>query len=105
MLKIKADKREKTEKIDELKEKGFLPAVFYGAGQNTTSITISEKDFEKIWKTAGESSTVTLLTPDGEVVTLIHEIQLDPVKHKPYLMEFLKLLNQVLVFWLKFFMK
>jgi len=62
-----------------LRESGVIPAVFYGAGKETTPITVSQRDFEKVWKQAGESSPVTLKTESGEVSTLIHEVQVHPV--------------------------
>ncbi len=70
-------------------ETGYMPAVFYGAGKETTSIAVSLKEFEKVWKNAGESSTVTLETPSGKVETLIHEVQVDPVKGFPIHADFL----------------
>lgn len=80
-----------------LRKNGQLPAVFYGVGQKTTSITLNEKDFEKILKKAGESTTVTLKSDEGEISTLIHEIQRDPVSGRPTHIDFLAIdINKVI---------
>jgi len=70
-------------------ETGYMPAVFYGAKSESTPISVSLKEFEKVWKNAGESSTITLDTPTGKVETLIHEVQVDPVKGFPIHADFL----------------
>lgn len=61
-----------------------IPAVVYGPGVKNISIVIDYKDFQKIFKQAGESSLVEL-NIDGEKEkkpVLIHEIQKDPVSDK-----------------------
>ncbi len=80
-----------------LRKNGQLPAVFYGAGQKTTSIVLDERDFEKILKKAGESTTVTLKSDGGEISSLIHDIQRDPVNGKPIHVDFLAIdVNKVI---------
>jgi large subunit ribosomal protein L25 len=37
----------------------------------------------KVWKEAGESSVVTLETPDGTQESLIHDVDLDPITGAP----------------------
>jgi len=88
MLKLKA--KIKDFKIDNqaIRKMGEIPAVFYGPKQKSTSITVNEKDFQKIWKEAGESTTIFLETPNGEVETLIHEVQFHPVINKPIHIDF-----------------
>lgn len=62
---------------------GKMPAVFYGKRQAATPITIGTRNFEKIWKKAGESAVVSLTGPDGEVEALIHDIDKHPVTGIP----------------------
>jgi ribosomal protein L25 (general stress protein Ctc) len=38
-----------------LRKAGFLPAVVYGKKTPSTPISVSKKDFIKVWKEAGES--------------------------------------------------
>ena len=89
MFKIKADKRDGGEKLGVLRKSGKIPAVFYGAGQTTTSVTLSNSEFKKIWRDAGESSAIKISTPNGDVDALIHEVQVDPVTDEPIHVDFL----------------
>src|SRR3989344_3641055 len=87
MLKLQTKTRDKNLKI--LRDAGGLPVVFYGADQNSTSVAVDAKEFGKIWKEAGESGMVTLATPEGDLSTLIHDVQLDPVSDMPIHADFL----------------
>ncbi|MDO8572356.1 MAG: 50S ribosomal protein L25 [bacterium] len=83
MLSLKSQARDSKMKPAFLRKQGLIPAVFYGPKAKTTSITIVQKEFRKIWREAGESSIVMLETPAGKVSTLIHDVQFDPVKSDP----------------------
>ncbi len=83
MFVIKAKKRDPSIKLDVLRKGGEIPAVFYGAGKASTPISINNVEFKKIWYKSGESSTVKISTPDGEIDALIHEVQVDPVTDEP----------------------
>lgn len=89
MFKIKAEKREKNEKLDALRKSGKIPAVFYGVGQDTTSISVPNIEFKKIWRDAGESSAIQISMPAGNIDVLIHEVQVDPVTDEPVHIDFL----------------
>ncbi len=66
-----------------LRADGKIPAVVYGPGHTPQSITLSTKDFEKAWRTAGES-TVIELTGIGTMVTvLIQDVTVDPIFGTP----------------------
>lgn len=60
-----------------------MPAVFYGRKRASTPITVSEKDFIKIWKQAGESTIVILKDGKEEVESLVYSTQRDPVTERP----------------------
>lgn len=83
MFSLKSQAREKSAKPAFLRKQGLLPAVFYGPKVKTTSITVPDKEFKKIWREAGESSIVMLEIAAGKVSTLIHDVQFDPVKSEP----------------------
>lgn len=91
MFVIKAKKRTGEEKIDALRKSGETPAVFYGAGKNTTSICIPTVEFKKVWRNAGESSAVKISmgTTGGDIDVLIHEVQVDPITSEPIHVDFL----------------
>jgi large subunit ribosomal protein L25 len=92
MFVIKAKKRGEDVKLDVLRKSGEIPAVFYGAGKDTTSISVSTIEFKKVWREAGESSAVKVeMSKDskGDIDALIHEVQVDPVTDEPIHVDFL----------------
>jgi large subunit ribosomal protein L25 len=89
MFAIKAKKRELGGKLSKLRSNGELPAVFYGANKPATNISVGTVDFKKIWHKGGESSAVKISMEGGDVDTLIHEVQTDPVTDEPIHVDFL----------------
>jgi large subunit ribosomal protein L25 len=83
MLSLKAEIRDIEAKPDDIRKAGKIPAVFYGKKQASTPIAIKKTDFLKVWKEAGESSVISIETPEGEVESLIHDIDFDPVTGAP----------------------
>lgn len=83
-IELTATKRtEKGNALDTLRGKGSMPAVVYGPKQESLSITVDRRDFEKVFKKAGES-TVVSISVDGDVIpTLIHDVDHDPVTNAP----------------------
>lgn len=82
MLTLNAEKRNMKRKASALRKEGLFPAVCYGPKDQGLSLAIKAVDFEKVWKTAGESTMVELATPDGIFETLIYDVQVDPVTNK-----------------------
>jgi large subunit ribosomal protein L25 len=66
---------------DRTREQGQIPAVLYGAGQDSQSVAVENAHFIKLYRAAGEASLIDL-TVDGKDAgkALIQEVQLDPVK-------------------------
>ncbi len=83
MLSLKAEIRDTKIEPDMIRKKGLIPAVFYGKKEASTPISISKVDFLKAWKEAGESTVISLETPEGAVESLIQDIDLDPVTGVP----------------------
>lgn len=79
MLTLKAERRDTKVKPEEIRKTGRIPAVFYGKKEASTPISIPKIDFLKVWEKAGESSVVTLETPDGDKESLIQDVDLDPI--------------------------
>lgn len=71
-----------------LRRSGTLPGVVYGAHKEATPIAIDGRAFEKVLKQAGESSIVSLTGIGEPVATLIHEVDLDPLTHRPRHVDF-----------------
>jgi len=79
---LKAAKRAIEEKLHKIRQDGNIPAVFYGPKEASTPITLSEVEFVKAWRKAGESSIIAL-EADGETHdALIQEVDVDPVTGK-----------------------
>ena len=83
MTTLKAERRDKTVKLSDLRKAGLLPAVFYGKKEPSTPISINMVEFMKAWKQAGESSVISLETENGSVESLIHDIDIHPVTGVP----------------------
>lgn len=83
--KLKAEKRTKsgTKACKALRMEGKLPAVVYGDSKEADMISVSMKDFEQVWKKAGESSIFTLEGLEKEKSVLIQDVTLDPLYGTP----------------------
>jgi len=88
MIILAATKRT-IQNLNVLRAQDKIPAVYYGNKNNTVSITISLRDFMKVWKEAGETSAVSLDVEGEKVTTLIHHMQLDPISNTPIHVDFL----------------
>jgi len=81
MYKISANER--TAKGAEMRTKNLIPAVVYGAGKDSVSLTLNYDEFAKLYDEAGEASLIDLSLGeknDGKV--LIQAIQYDPVSDR-----------------------
>src|SRR3989338_7967972 len=83
MLTLKADIRDTHTEPEEVRKAGQIPAVFYGKKEASTPISVPKTEFLKVWKEAGESTVVTLNTPDGVKESLIQDVDIDPVSGSP----------------------
>lgn len=61
-------------------KEGFTPAVYYGAQSASTPIFINTIEFKKVLASAGESSSICLVTEHGNENAMIQDVQVDPVK-------------------------
>lgn len=67
-------------KVKQLRQSGFVPAVLYGKGMDAVSLQVPYRDFERVFKQAGESSLVYLTVDGQEVPTIIHDVTRDALK-------------------------
>ncbi|MEK7588222.1 MAG: 50S ribosomal protein L25 [Patescibacteria group bacterium] len=89
MFEIKAKKRDLKENLETLRKGGEIPAVFYGMGKDTTSISIPTNEFKKVWKHAGESSAVKLTMTGANLDVLIHDVGVNPITGEPIHVDFM----------------
>ena len=83
MLTLNVEKRSIVGKLDAIRAKDLMPAVFYGPKESSTSISIPIKEFKKVWKKAGESSVIILKEGNDEHEALIHEVDVHPLSGEP----------------------
>lgn len=88
MFKLNAETRDINTSPAKIRESGKIPAVFYGAKEKSTPITIDKIEFKKALKTAGESTVIDLVTNDGTIGVLVHDIQVDPLRNEPVHVDF-----------------
>ncbi len=86
---LKAAARETGKNVSAIRAEGLVPAVVYGAGRETVSVSVPLREFQTVHKEAGESGTVELQLPTGAVTVLIHEVTNEPVKGLPMHIDFL----------------
>lgn len=70
-------------KVKNLRAEGVLPAVIYGRSEESTPIAVNRKEFEKVYKAAGESSVITITGLDGNKSVLIQQVDVHPVSGAP----------------------
>lgn len=76
-------------KTKEMRKNGQVPAVLYGSGEESRSLSVSRIDLEKVWRMAGESSLITLAIEGGASKNvLIHDIARDPLHDHPLHVDF-----------------
>ena len=78
-----------------LRRQGLVPAVLYGPGRETLSLTVSPADLDRIYKTSGsEQVIITLVIENGgtqKVTVLVKDIQASPVTRQYLHIDFLEI--------------
>ncbi|MBI2609933.1 50S ribosomal protein L25 [Candidatus Giovannonibacteria bacterium] len=91
MISLRADKRGITgKKVKNIRESGRIPAVLYGAGENSLLLEVNRKDLEKAFREAGESSLVELEVGDAKKNVLIHDVAYGAIKGELLHVDFLQ---------------
>ena len=84
MIELNAQSRIITgSKVKTLRKKGFLPAVIYGESMESKAIATPFVDFERVLRTAGESTLVTLNVDGKAHNVLIHDVAYDALRGQP----------------------
>ena len=78
-------------KVKNLRSEGLIPAELYGYGVENVHLAVPEKDFEKVYEKAGESSIINIVLDNKKQPVLIYDIQRHPVSDKVLSIDF----NQV----------
>lgn len=70
------------ESRDVLEKENKMPAVVYGPKQEPVSLALDQREFEQVFKEAGESTIIELAGLEEPLEVLIHEIEFHPTKPK-----------------------
>jgi large subunit ribosomal protein L25 len=82
-MELKAEKREILgSKVHALRTVGLIPAELYGQGSVNEHLTINEKEFNKVFKEAGESTVITLIADGKKIPVLIYDVIINPISDK-----------------------
>lgn len=57
----------------------MIPAEFYGRGFPNQTLTVAKGEFEKVLKSAGESTVITLVVDGKKHPSIIHDLQHDSI--------------------------
>ena len=72
----------------QLRRVGILPAVLYGKGKTSLSLEVSKKEFEKVFKAAGENTLISLVIEGQERKVLVHDVAKHFLKNEPIHVDF-----------------
>lgn len=76
---LAAQLRSKEVSVQAIRRQGSIPAVVYGKGEDSLALTVSLKDFQRVYKMAGETTIINLqIAGRAPKMTLIKDIQLSP---------------------------
>jgi large subunit ribosomal protein L25 len=90
-LTLKAEVRKISgRKVKNLRKEGILPGNISGKKIKSEAVQVVFKDFEKVYKEAGETGLVTLEIGKEEKPVLIHNLQVNPVSDVPVHVDFLQ---------------
>jgi len=83
-------RKEVGKKVKNLRKKGILPAVLYGPKIKNQAVEVDLKEFEKIYKEAGENTLISLELKDNKekYLVLIHNPAKDPLTSTPLHIDF-----------------
>ena len=76
-------------KVKRLRREGLVPGVVYGpVVQDTVSVSVNRREFDKFYQRAGHSTVFSLKWEGGNQPVLIREVQVDPVTRNPLHIDF-----------------
>ncbi|MGI6425707.1 MAG: 50S ribosomal protein L25/general stress protein Ctc [Tepidanaerobacteraceae bacterium] len=89
---LKAEVRQTTGKSENkrLRRENRVPAVIYGKGFDTTSVTVDEKEVSKVFKTRGTNILINIEVDNDSFPVLTKEIQWNTMKNSIDHVDFFK---------------
>lgn len=88
---LKVDKRDVFgKKLKKLRKSGIIPGNIFGSDFKSQAVSLDSKDFNRAFKTAGETGIVYLKLDKQEIPILISNVQAHPVKDSTLHVDFRK---------------
>lgn len=78
-LVLNAQKRNKEEKLSEIRASKMVPWVVYGKNKESISLKIDNSDLIKTYRIAGESHIIVLDVEGEKIEVVVHDFQKDPI--------------------------
>jgi large subunit ribosomal protein L25 len=75
-------------KVNALRREGFIPAELYGHGVKNVHLSVSVKDFAKIYASAGENTVITLAVGGEKLPAIIHHVERHYISGAPAHVDF-----------------
>lgn len=70
-------------RVKHLRKEGLIPAELFGRGLENRHLTVSEKEFNKIYEKAGEHTLINVVTEEGErLPAFITDVSREPLSGK-----------------------
>lgn len=89
MERINAKKRGAKKELGALRRGGVVPAVLYGKGNKNVNLSVDSKEFDAVFRQAGESTLVDLAVEGKDPVkVLIHDVAINPITNAPIHIDF-----------------
>lgn len=79
-IKLNSEVRDIKINPSDLRKKGLIPAVLYGKGVENVNLEINQREFEKVYDKAGETTIIELIFGKEKRSVLIHYIQYNYLK-------------------------
>ncbi|MBI4119482.1 MAG: 50S ribosomal protein L25 [Parcubacteria group bacterium] len=65
--------------VRKLRDQGLIPVELYGHGVENLHLSVAEKEFNRIFKEAGEHTVITVALEGEKRPALIHDVSFDPL--------------------------
>lgn len=82
-ISLTAIKRETSKAPKAIRKEGNVPAIVYGPKQEALAVSVPAREFDKVLKSAGESTVIELSGLGEPMQVLIHEVDRDPITNVP----------------------
>ncbi|MBI2626970.1 MAG: 50S ribosomal protein L25 [Parcubacteria group bacterium] len=89
-IELNSEQRDINLNTNSLRKTGLLPGIIYGHDFKNIPLKVLTKDFEKVYKKAGESSLISLKINENFYPVIIHEVQHEAIRNAPIHVDFYK---------------